>query len=92
MIYLGWFLIILGLVFTMIAGIGLMKMPQFFMKMQVVSKAATLGTVFCLIGLCLLFPSTTVAVKALLVVLFLVISTPTGTHAMAESARDVDYE
>ena len=83
-----------GAAFCIIAGIGLNRMPDFYGRIHAAGIADTLGAALILVGLMLqcdwvalfsLHPDL-VGVKLLMVLVFLWISSPTSTHALAQSA------
>lgn len=90
--HLIWPLLIGGLLFVAISGIGLMRMPSFLVRIQVVSKAATLGTLFCLVAACISSPDWSTILKSILIVVFLLLSTPTATHALADTSKKISYD
>jgi multicomponent Na+:H+ antiporter subunit G len=90
--YIAYGLLIFGAVFVLLAGVGLLRMPSFFMRMQATSKASTLGVLFMLVGLSLLLPEPELIMKAMLVCVFLILTTPVATHALALSAKRRDYD
>jgi multicomponent Na+:H+ antiporter subunit G len=85
---LGVICLALGSIFVMLAGLGLYRMPNFYMRMQAAAKASTVGAIFMLFGTFLLLPSWEVASRTIIISLFLLLTTPLATHAMAKAARD----
>lgn len=79
------FFIVLGALFSFIAALGILKFPSFYMRVQAASKASTLGVIFMFIGLAPYFATSGVYFKSVLVVLFLLITIPAGTHALVKS-------
>lgn len=84
---LGIAMVLFGLIFILLAAVGLVKMPNLYMRMQATSKATTLGTIVLLAGLCLVVPTTEMVWKSLAIVTFLLITTPVATHAIAKEYR-----
>ena len=85
-------LIVFGSAFILLAGLGLVKMPTFFMRMQTASKASTLGSILLLAGASLHLGSLEVTLKATAIVVFLLLTTPIATHALAEAAKQEKYD
>jgi multicomponent Na+:H+ antiporter subunit G len=79
-------LIVAGAVCALLAAMGVLRMPDLFTRLQASSKAATLGAILTLIAVALYFQSVAVAVKALLVILFLALTAPVGAHRIARAA------
>jgi len=74
-----------GSLFVLLAAIGLLRMPDLFTRMHPSSKAATLGTVFILIGTALYFQDGAIAVRAVLICLFLFLTAPVASHIIARA-------
>ena len=74
-----------GSLFVLLAAIGLLRMPDLFTRMHPSSKAATLGTVLILIGIALYFENGAIAVRALLICLFLFLTAPVASHIIARA-------
>ncbi len=53
---LGSLVILVGSVFLFSAGLGVLRMPDSYNRIQTGTKASTLGTILILIGLCI-YPS-----------------------------------
>lgn len=70
----------LGVVFILIASIGIVRMPDFFLRLSVTVKATTLGVGFILLSMVIFFGELSVATKALAIVLFLLITSPVGAQ------------
>lgn len=92
---------ITGGVFTFIAAAGLVKFPDVFMRMHASTKAGTLGASLCLIVSTLFFADTEVTVKAVLAIIFLMLTGPIAAHLIGRAAnsmynrysrQDVPYE
>ena len=81
---LGFMLV--GAVFIFIAAIGLLRLPDLFMRMHANTKSATLGVGFIMIGTAIYFSEITVTTRALAVVIFLFITAPIGSHLLARAA------
>ncbi len=80
----GSTLILLGAFFLFSAGIGLLRMPDAFTRMQAGTKASTLGNALVLIGLAFHHPGWTP--KLILIVYFVLITNPVSSHALSRAA------
>jgi multicomponent Na+:H+ antiporter subunit G len=78
--------LIVGTVFALIGGIGILRMPDLFTRMHGAGITDTLGAGLILIGLALHAGLSLVSVKLLAVLFFLLVTSPTSTHALAGSA------
>ena len=83
---LSWALIVTGSFFVFIGAVGLLRLPNFFTRMHGAGVTDTLGAALMLMGMLLQSGSWIVAVKLILVFLFLMITGPTATHALAKAA------
>jgi multicomponent Na+:H+ antiporter subunit G len=81
-----------GGVFSVIGGIGLIRMPSLFTRLHAASVTDTLGAGLILLGLVLQAGVTLVTVKLAVLGLLIVFASPTATHALAKAAlaRGVD--
>lgn len=75
----------IGCIFILIASIGALRMPDLFTRMHASTKAASLGLSLCFIGTAIHFGSMDVAVKTLIGIAFVALTTPVGAHALARS-------
>ncbi len=76
------FLVIGGL-FFLLGGLGILRMPDTFNRIQAGTKATTLGAFSILIGVAFANPSWTL--KIVLVIIFIIISNPIGSSAIAKA-------
>jgi multicomponent Na+:H+ antiporter subunit G len=74
-----------GSLFVSLAAIGLLRMPDLFTRMHPSSKAATLGTVLILVGVAVHFEDGAIAVRAVLICLFLFLTAPVASHIIARA-------
>ena len=83
---LSWGLLLGGSAFLLTGGIGLLRLPDIFSRMDGAGIIDTLGAVMILGGLMVQAGFTLITVKLGLMVLFLMFTSPTTTHALARSA------
>lgn len=76
----------LGGAFTLVAGIGIFRMPDVFIRMHASTKVGTLGSGLILGGVAIHFWEPQVVFKVVLVVLFLVLTAPIGAHMIGRAA------
>jgi multicomponent Na+:H+ antiporter subunit G len=85
---LSWACIVTGGVFCLLSGIGIVRMPDVFTRMHAASLADTLGAGLIILGL--LFQAgigtDLVGIKLLLILVFLLFTSPVITHALAQAA------
>jgi multicomponent Na+:H+ antiporter subunit G len=79
-------LLIIGTAFTLIAAIGIVRMPDVYMRLQVSTKGATLGTGVLLLAVAVFFVEFAIVVRALLIIGFILLTTPISGHMLARAA------
>ncbi|MBL8796254.1 MAG: monovalent cation/H(+) antiporter subunit G [Planctomycetia bacterium] len=82
-------LIVVGGAFMLLAGVGVVRMPDLFMRMQAATKAATLGAGCMLLAVAVHFGELTVVTRALLVTAFVFLTAPVAAHMIARAAYSV---
>jgi len=78
--------IVLGSLCVLLAAVGIVRMPDVYTRLHASSKAATLGAIFVLVGAAIWFGTLFVSLKAVLAIVFLAITAPIGSHAIARAA------
>ncbi len=82
---LGAITLLGGTVFLALGGLGLVRMPDLYTRIQAGTKATTLGTLLVLVGAALIMPSW--AIKLLLIMLFLMFTNPLSSQVLARAAH-----
>jgi len=80
------FLVSVGSIFMLIAAIGILRLPDFYLRMSAITKASTLGLGMVLLGVSIHFDQFGVFVKAFIIISFLLLTNPVGAHAIARAA------
>ncbi|WP_457650994.1 monovalent cation/H(+) antiporter subunit G [Profundibacter sp.] len=83
---LSWFFIVSGSVFVVIGAVGTIRFPDFWSRLHAASITDSAGMILLVIGMCLQAGPTLVTVKLLIIGVFLFITGPTSTHAVANAA------
>ncbi len=76
----------LGAIFILIASFGIVKMPDFYSRLSITIKAATLGIGCILIAAVLYFSDFSVTTKALAIIFFLFITSPVAGFLISKVA------
>lgn len=84
---LSWILLLSGSALLIVGGIGLIRMPDFYSRIQAAGLTDTLCSILILLGLTLQADSIPVAAKLLFTLAFLMFTGPTAAHALAKAAR-----
>ena len=82
----SWICLIAGSLFALIGAIGIIRLPDVFTRMHGAGIIDTMGAGLILAGLMVQAGLTMVTVKLLLILLFLMLTSPTTTHALARAA------
>lgn len=80
------FLCTMGAAFILIASFGVYKMPDFYARLSVTIKAATLGIGCILIAASLHFSDFSVTTKAFAIILFLMLTSPVAGFLIGKVA------
>ena len=83
---LSWLCLVTGAAFGIIAGIGMIRLPDLFSRMHAAGIADTLAAALILIGLMLQSGWSLILAKLLLILAFILLTSPTATHALAKAA------
>ncbi|MQA97444.1 MAG: sodium:proton antiporter [Streptosporangiales bacterium] len=68
-------------------GVGLLRFPDFYTRTHAASVTDPAGAGLILIGLLLRVDAWDTAVRLLIILLFLTLTSPTATHILAHAAR-----
>ena len=82
----SWFCLIGGGLFVLVGGVGVVRMPDVFTRLHAVGVADTMGAGLILLALILQSGFHVGAFKLFLLLVFLMLTWPTSTHALAEAA------
>ncbi|WP_084395590.1 monovalent cation/H(+) antiporter subunit G [Henriciella aquimarina] len=84
---LGAFLCLVGGTLAIIGTVGVLRFPDFYTRLHAASVTDTGAATITIIGMALLAPSWLVVFKLAAIWLFLFLTGPTGTHALANAAH-----
>jgi len=83
---IGTIIIGIGLFFEFFGCVGLIRLPDIYNRLQAETKCVTLGTCFVLIGAMIISGVTALSMKALICMVFILLTSPTAAHAIAKGA------
>jgi multicomponent Na+:H+ antiporter subunit G len=83
----SWGLILIGGAFGVIGGLGILRLPNFFTRIHAAGMAETMCAPLILLAMMLQTGWTLTTFKLLAIFLFLIITSPAATHALAKAAR-----
>ena len=75
-----------GTFFALVAAIGVVRMPDIYMRLSAASKASTLGTTFILTAVAIFFGTTAVSGKAVAIIAFTLLTAPVAAHMLGRAA------
>ena len=85
-------LAVCGAFFSMVAAVGLVRLPDVYTRIHAASKSDTLGALLSVAAVALVIQTETATLKALFLLLFLFLTNPTAAHAIARAAQDQGIE
>ncbi|KPJ68528.1 MAG: cation:proton antiporter [Coxiella sp. DG_40] len=83
---IGYLLIMIGILFDIFGCIGLVRFPDVYNRLQASTKCVTLGTILLLFGVALVSGVGPIGSRAIIVAVFILITSPTAAHAIAKGA------
>ncbi|WP_423821255.1 monovalent cation/H(+) antiporter subunit G [Salinisphaera sp. SPP-AMP-43] len=83
----SWVLLVAGAIACMISGFGVLRLPDLYTRIHAASVADTGGMLLILTGLMIQAGLGLTTAKLVLIVIFLLLTSPTATHALARAAR-----
>ncbi len=75
-----------GLFFVLAGTLGVLRLPDFYTRLHAAGMTDTLGAELILLGLIIQSGFSQLTLKLMLVGFFLLVTSPTATHAVAHSA------
>ena len=76
----------LGAFLMFLAGLGLLRLPDIFLRMSAATKASTLGAGFILLAAALYFEDLGTTSRAIATIFFLLLTGPVAAHRIARAA------
>lgn len=86
LLILGQILMLAGAIAIFLGAVGLLRLPDFFTRIHAVSVKDSLGLPLLILGLALQCTSWLDAFKLLMLLLFILFTTPAACHALARVA------
>ncbi len=83
--YIGYFLVSIGAAFFLLGGLGILRMPDLYTRLQAGTKASTLGAMSTILGIGFMQPEW--MVKTIIIVIFIAIANPLSSHALARGSH-----
>lgn len=83
---LSWFFILSGAFFVVVGAVGTLRFPDFWSRLHAASVTESAGVLLVFAGLCIQAGFTLITVKIIIIGIFMFITGPTSTHAIANAA------
>lgn len=83
---ISWTCLMGGSFFVLTGAIGVLRMPDIYTRSHAAGVTDTLGAILILVGLMFQAGFTLVTVKLILILAFLLITSPTSSHALNHTA------
>lgn len=83
--FIGGVIILFGAVFALVAGVGLARLPDLYVRMHAATKAGTLGAGLVLAAVALEAQSLEVATRAIAGLVFLFFTAPIAAHLLGRA-------
>ena len=84
---ISWVFILLGSALLFLGSLGFFRFPNFWSRLHAASIIDSGGMILVVLGMCFQAGLSLITVKLLLIAIFLIVTGPTATHAIANAAR-----
>lgn len=82
----SWALMLSGSFFVLVGAFGTWRFPDFWSRLHAASVTDSAGMILLMLGMCLQAGISLITVKLIVIGVFLFITGPTATHAVANAA------
>ena len=89
---ISWTCLLLGSFFALASSLALLRLPDFYSRVHGASVTDTMGAGLILIGLVFQAGISLISFKLVLVLVFMVLTGPTASHALAKAAYQLGLE
>lgn len=89
--YIAGGLLIIGALFSLLAVIGILRLPDLYTRMHSASKAGTVGSGAVLIAIALVAFDAAVILRALAGIVFFMLTAPISAHLLSRAAYIAGY-
>lgn len=76
-----------GAIFILISAIGLLRLPDLYMRMHATTKTTSLGVFLLLVGSLFAIPDLATIFKGVMVIIFIFLTTPLGAHMISKAGH-----
>ncbi len=75
-----------GALFILLAAIGIIRMPDLYLRISVTTKAATLGIGLIMFAAGIYFNESSINTRVLAIIFFIFLTAPVGAHLMGRAS------
>lgn len=83
--------LITGTFFTLVAALGVLRMPDIYMRTHAATKAGTFGIGMIVLAVALFFKETAVTSRVVGIMLFIIMTTPAAAHLLGKIIMKSPY-
>ena len=80
-------LILAGSFFILVAAIGIIRFPDIYSRLHATTKATSFGILLIVVGVALYFFTLEVAIKSVLILVFIYLTAPLAAHSISNSSE-----
>lgn len=80
-----------GALFTFFAALGILRMPDAYIRMHASTKAGTIGLGLIMVAVALHFQDLSVSSRAVAIILFILMTAPIAAHLLGKSLLKSGY-
>ena len=90
-LYLAALFLLAGALFSFLAAVGILRLPDLYTRMHAASKAGTVGAGFIFLAVAIVSGDFSVLLRALIGIVFVALTAPVAAHLLARSAYQAGY-
>ncbi len=83
---IGIIFLIIGAAFMLISALGVVRMPDLYLRMSASTKSSTLGVSAILIATAFFFNDLSISSRVIAIITFLLLTAPVAAHMMGRAA------
>lgn len=91
LVYVSGILLLLGAGFTFLATLGVVRFPDLYTRLHAASKAGVVGGGLILLVVAIMSQDAAVAIRAIIGIVFLLLTTPLSAHLLAKASQSAGY-
>ncbi len=80
----------IGTFFMTVSGIGILRLPDLFLRMSMTTKSSTLGVGSMMVAAVILFEGNAASVQAVAIIFFLLLTAPVSAHMIGRAGYGAD--